>query len=359
MLLLRSRLVDVAILRRLPNQVSSAPVPNRLVSSIPFSILNEQSAEIRAKIASLERARADSAVLEKELDAAFASTGETALSENNNNNSINSSSSDEAASGVVRLALLQRGCDDLSERIEAVRRDTHALAVLDQRIVGALAATRQRCDALDGELLRVPQQTHPAHIENLQRIAKNQDSELMESRRRLLESLLCFFPLNPVSETHHRIVNITLPNDSRGYWDIDANIVSAALGHAARLLCAASNYLNVALLHRISLCGSRTRVGEHANGPWYPLYNAGGAVRDDFERAMELFNENIVWIAWAQGIEEPAQHPWQTLPNLLSAFRKKHGLKPQRDGPQFGDRTAASGAMALSAGGDDDDFVVI
>jgi hypothetical protein len=319
------------------------------------SILNEQSTEIRAKIASLERARADSAVLEKELDAAFASTNTNTLSASN----VDESSSSDTVSGTVRVALLQRGCDDLSERIEAVRRDTHALAVLDQRIVTALASTRLRSDALEAELQRVPQQTHPAHIENLQRIAKNQDSELMESRRRLLESLLCFFPLNPVSETHHRIVNITLPNDSRGYWDIDADIVSAALGHAARLLCAASNYLNVALLHRISLCGSRTRVGEHANGPWYPLYNAGGAVRDDFERAMELFNENIVWIAWAQGIEEPAHHPWQTLPNLLSAFRKKHGLKPQRDGPQFGDRTAAAGAMALSTGGDDDDFVVI
>jgi hypothetical protein len=320
--------------------------------------LTEQSLEIRAKIALLERARADSAVLEKQLDAAFASTTTSSSTTTNITNDVDDSTNDSASS-VVRAALLQRGCEDLSERIEAVRRDTHALAVLDQRIVTALAGTRVHCDALDAELRAAPQQTHPAHVENLQRIAKNQDSELMESRRRLLESLLCFFPLNPVSETHHRIVNITLPNDSRGYWDIDANIVSAALGHVARLLCAASNYLNVALLHRISLCGSRTRVGEHENGPWYPLYNAGGALRDDFERAMELLNENIVWIAWAQGIDEPATHPWQTLPNLLSAFRKKHGLKPQRDGPQFGDQKAGASALAVSAGGDEDDFVVI
>ena len=48
-----------------------------------------------------------------------------------------------------------------------------------------------------------------------------------------------------MSETSHRIVNITLPNDSRLWAALDADVVRAALGHAARLLASVARYLDV------------------------------------------------------------------------------------------------------------------
>jgi hypothetical protein len=313
-------------------------------------VLKERTEEIRHKVAVLERARSAASDLERQVEAAAA-----------RNAVAHASGVSELTATQIRVELLERSCEDLRERVETARADARTLRLLEQRLVCAADAAAQRCSEREIELRNTPEQTHPAHIENLQRVVRLQDSELLESRRKLLESLLCFFPLNPVSETHHRIVNITLPNDSNAYFELDADIVSAALGHAARLLCAASTYLSVPLLHRISLCGSRTRVGERADGPWYPLHSAGGVTRDAFAHALQLFNENIVWVSWAQGIEEPSHHPSLTLPNLLAAFRNKNGLQPQRSGPQFGGVKDGNGRSGTSTTVADveDEFVVI
>jgi hypothetical protein len=105
----------------------------------------------------------------------------------------------------------------------------------------------------DATVMPISGPIHPMQLANLRRIRSEADGgrcvvidvcaitntcaeELKGVRRRLLREILCFFPCNPVSETHCKLVNITLPNDSRVWVRLQADVVAAALGHAARLL---------------------------------------------------------------------------------------------------------------------------
>eukprot|EP01108_Squamamoeba_japonica_P003135 TRINITY_DN258_c0_g1_i2.p1 TRINITY_DN258_c0_g1~~TRINITY_DN258_c0_g1_i2.p1 ORF type:complete len:261 (+),score=35.31 TRINITY_DN258_c0_g1_i2:60-842(+) len=163
----------------------------------------------------------------------------------------------------------------LADAEQAVAQWRDAIDTLASRVEAANEAAALAETAVAASSCVQPGTMALRHIRNLENVSTRVEKRLDGIRRKLLQTLLCFFPCNPISETAHRIVNITLPNDSRLYASMDPVIVTAALSHASRLLSAAAVYLDV----------------------WLPPGDAG----------VDRVNLHVQWLARCMGVtlEEP------------------------------------------------------
>ena len=142
-------------------------------------------------------------------------------------------------------------------------------------------------------------------------------SDIHGQRRRICEELLSIFPIEPT--THPLIFTIcglSLPNSS--FEDADEDIISAALGHVARLVEMLQYYLSIPLPYPVSPYGSRALIQDQIsilqdNQRVFPLYMKG-TVRFRFDYGVFLLNKNIECLAESQGLK--VMDIRQTLPNL-------------------------------------------
>ena len=142
-------------------------------------------------------------------------------------------------------------------------------------------------------------------------------TEIHGQRRRICEELLSIFPIEP---TDHpllfTICGLPLPNTS--FDDADEDVISAALGHVARLVDMLQYYLSVPLPYPISAFGSRSLIQDlvsilQDNQRTFPLYMKS-TVRFRFDYGVFLLNKNIECLAESQGLKVIDIR--QTLPNL-------------------------------------------
>ena len=140
-------------------------------------------------------------------------------------------------------------------------------------------------------------------------------------RRRICEDLLKIYPIDPLpgKSLAFTIRGLLLPNSH--FDDVNQDVTSAALGHAAQVVTMLSPYFSVILPYPVTPRGSTSTIDDplamghnNANNPrTYPLYMKG-VVRYRFEYGVFLLNKNIEILSNALGIRPLDIR--QTLPNL-------------------------------------------
>jgi hypothetical protein len=141
--------------------------------------------------------------------------------------------------------------------------------------------------------------------------------DLHGQRRRICEELTNIFPIEPTDQTLlFKVCNLRLPNSL--FDDVDEDLVSAALGHVARLVDMLQYYLSVPLPYPITAYGSRSIIQDFIsvlqdNQRTFPLY-LKSAIRFRFDYGVFLLNKNIECLAESQGLK--VMDIRQTLPNL-------------------------------------------
>jgi hypothetical protein len=193
----------------------------------------------------------------------------------------------------------------------SLRRRTELLASLGARrqaIEDGIAAQNRAQSDVDGALDKLAQ---------CRSLLNTTTSDIHNQRRRICEELMNIFPIEPTDQPlQFTICNLSLPNTS--FDDSDADTLSAALGHVARLVDMLQYYLSVPLPYPVTAYGSRSIIRDQISTladaqRTFPLYMKG-TVRFRFDYGVFLLNKDIECLAESQGLKViDIRH---TLPNL-------------------------------------------
>ncbi|TVY33687.1 UV radiation resistance associated protein, partial [Lachnellula occidentalis] len=183
----------------------------------------------------------------------------------------------------------------------------------------SIAARRQAIQSGKEAQRRVMDDINNAQekLANCKALLSTTTTEIHQQRRRICEELLGIFTIEPTtSPLLFNICSLPLPNSQ--FDDADEDIVSAALGHVARVVDMLQYYLSTPLPYPITAYGSRSIIHDHIsklqdNQRTFPLYNKG-TLRFRFEYGVFLLNKDIERLAESQGLK--VLDIRQTLPNL-------------------------------------------
>ncbi|KAG9241989.1 UV radiation resistance protein and autophagy-related subunit 14-domain-containing protein [Calycina marina] len=154
-------------------------------------------------------------------------------------------------------------------------------------------------------------------LDGCQNLHTTTQSEIHGQRRRICEELLNIFPIEPTSQPLlFTICKLPLPNST--FEDADEDVLSAALGHAARVVDMLQYYLSVPLPYSITVSGSQSLIHDNisildSNVRTFPLFPKS-TIAFRFDYGVFLLNKDIEVLAESQGLKVIDIR--QTLPNL-------------------------------------------
>jgi UV radiation resistance-associated gene protein len=212
------------------------------------------------------------------------------------------------------LRQLTRRREDLENSL-ARRREALLLGRDVQTKSQALIETRnQECDGLEGQIKRL-------------------DTDRVGQVRRICESLLAIFPIEPVKNRtlQFTIRGIHLPNSV--YNDTNRDEIAAALGFTAQLVHQLALYLSTTLPYSLEPSASTSYVSDPISiglsQRRYPLYPI--TVPYKFEYGVFLLNKDIEFLMNRQGLRVlDIRHTLPNLKYLLFVLTAGTGEMPAR-----------------------------
>jgi len=161
--------------------------------------------------------------------------------------------------------------------------------------------------------------------------------DITGQRRRICETLLTIYPIDPIPyrSLAFTIRDLALPNsDFSSLKDSTTpDTISAALGHTAHLTHLLSFYLSIPLPYPIQPRSSTSLIGATAGNRTFPLY-IKGSIFYRFEYGVFLLNKDIECLANRLGLR--VLDIRQTLPNLKLVLVSNTGGKGDAPGRKGG-----------------------
>ena len=189
---------------------------------------------------------------------------------------------------------------------------------LQGSIQARLDAIREGRKAMETTESRM--QVERASLQKCKDALRQIGEEITGQRRRICEDLIAVYPIEaiPNRSLAFTIRGLYLPN-SENLEDAEADVVAAALGHAAQVVHLLSFYFSVPLPYPLQPYASKSTVSDLISiikgneSREFPLY-IKGAVRYRFEYGVFLLNKNIEILLNRFGLR--IMDIRQTLPNL-------------------------------------------
>jgi hypothetical protein len=202
-----------------------------------------------------------------------------------------------------QVSLKQQHCELLKKRIATLR---HKIAVeqkANQQTKEQIEQQRKTVENATKIITEKRQRLREYFAPIIKEKTRRGDTlcnELATARRELVSDLLSIMPLHFNNDQMKiQLVNITLPAIGNYEAIEDKELLNATFGHVVHFVNLLAKYLCVHLPYKMKFCGSHSFLWKEDEGNRYLL---SFSTNKDLKTALQLLNENILYLCYTQGL---------------------------------------------------------
>ncbi|EAL65527.1 hypothetical protein ACTFIW_001602 [Dictyostelium discoideum] len=155
---------------------------------------------------------------------------------------------------------------------------------------------------------------------SLQIVKRSKIEQLTNSMTRL--------QLNPTTPDHFFLFNMVL-NDQQ-LLKFPKDVIFTTLGYISKIVVLISGILGITLPYHLLSKGSKSTIHHNMKSKDYPLYYQQKTKSREFQKALHLLGENIIFLRYYHGIQTPKESNLLFLKNIYELIKSNNLGKDQQ-----------------------------